>query len=295
MKNPIRILQFGTSGQVAREMLRGVDERFSLHALSRTEADFLNPTQIASAIQRTDADIIINTTAYTAVDKAEDEESTAQTINNLSVGVLAAACATRGLPLIHVSTDYVFDGTKSAPYAEDDASNPLGVYGRSKFLGEEAIRGAAGHHVILRTSWVYSAHGSNFVKTMLRLAKNRDALRVVDDQHGAPTSATSIARAILRVAERIVRAPSPECYGTFHYTDAGETTWCRFAETIFRYAQLDVRVAPITTAEYKTPAQRPLNSRLNCSKIDFVYSLKRLRWECALDAVISEILAEGKA
>ena len=295
MSTAIRILQFGATGQVAHALLRATDGQFAVRALTRSDADFLHPAQIADAIARSDAaDVVINATAYTAVDKAESDEAGAQTVNSESVGALARACAKRSVPLIHLSTDYVFDGTKSTPYLEDDAPHPVSAYGRSKLAGEEAIRSAGRLHAIVRTSWVYSAQGSNFVKTMLRLGRERPELRVVDDQHGAPTSSTSIARAVLTMAERIVRAPAAECFGTFHYTDAGETTWRRFAEAIFARAGLDVRVVPITTAEYPTPARRPANSRLDCAKIERVFGVSRTHWQESLARVLDELAAGGR-
>jgi dTDP-4-dehydrorhamnose reductase len=291
---PIRILQFGATGQVAHEILRAADARFAVRALARDDADFLHPQQVANAVTRCDADVVVNATAYTAVDKAEIDEAAAQNVNGDAVGALARACAARDMPLIHLSTDYVFDGTKAAPYTEDDPPHPVSAYGRSKLAGEVAIRAAGGRHAIVRTSWVYSARGNNFVKTMMRLGKERPEMRVVDDQHGAPTAAASIARAILTMAGRVVQAPAEECSGTFHYTDAGETTWRRFAEAIFARAGMDVRVIPITAADYPTPARRPANSRLDCAKIERVYAVARPRWQDGLARVMDELNGEKR-
>jgi dTDP-4-dehydrorhamnose reductase len=286
---------FGKTGQVAQALLHAAEGRCTVRALGRDDVDFLYPDRIGQAAARHNADIAVNATAYTAVDKAESDEAAARAINAESVGALARACAAQGLPLIHISTDYVFDGTKPAPYVETDAPYPLGVYGRTKLAGEDAIRAAGGRHAILRTSWVYGVTGTNFVKTMLRLGKERPELRVVDDQHGAPTAAASIARAILTMAERMVAAPAPECFGTFHYTDAGETTWRRFAEAIFARAGMNMRVVPIATADYPTPARRPANSRLDCTKIERIYGVVRPRWQDEVERVVDALTGETRA
>jgi dTDP-4-dehydrorhamnose reductase len=287
---PIAILQFGATGQVARAVMAAADDsKFRVTALGRDQVDFREPAQLEQAMALAEGvDIVVNAAAYTAVDKAESEEAIARLINATSVGVLARACAARGVPLIHLSTDYVFAGTGSAPQDERTPVAPLGAYGRTKLEGEETVRAASPRHVVLRTSWVYGAEGTNFVRTMLRLGSEKRELRIVDDQHGAPTSAASIAAAILSIAQRIARAPPLECFGTFHYADRGETTWRRFAEAIFAAAGLDVRVVPITTAEYPTPAQRPLNSRLDCAKIERVFNIVRRPWHESLLRVLEE-------
>lgn len=293
---PLSILKFGKTGQVARALSRAAIERsdISIRDLGRAEADLQRPDDIARAIQ--DAghiDVVVNAAAYTAVDKAEAEPEIARLVNFESVAAMAQACRVRDIPLIHISTDYVFDGSKSSPYVEDDATNPLGVYGRTKLEGEIAIRATGAKHVILRTSWVYSPWGTNFIKTMLRLGAERDELRVVDDQYGAPTSAANIAGAILSIAPRIAHGSDPNLLGTFHYSDAGETTWRRFAEAIFvdagSWAAIKARVVPITTAEYPTAARRPENSRLDCSKLERVYNVARSPWREALRRVLKEL------
>jgi len=291
---PIAILQFGATGQVARAVMAAADGRkFRLTALGRGQADFREPAQVEQAVANAgDADIVVNAAAYTAVDRAESEEAVARAVNATSVGVLARACAARGVPFIHLSSDYVFAGTGSAAQDERTPAGPLGAYGRTKLEGEEAIRAALPRHVILRTSWVYSAQGTNFVRTMLRLGAEKKDLRIVDDQHGAPTSAASVATAILSVAQRIVHTPSQDCFGTFHYADRGETTWRGFADAIFAAAGLDVHITPVTTAEYPTPARRPLNSRLDCAKIERVYGMARPRWQDSLAQVMDEIRRE---
>ncbi len=230
---PIRILQFGTTGQLAGELVRAASARprFTLNALSRTEADFRYPEQVFAVARASEpVDLVVNAAAYTAVDKAESEPDIARYVNTESVGALARACAVRNIPLLHISTDYVFDGAKLDPYTEEDQTRPLGVYGRTKLEGESAIRVVTHRHIIIRTSWVYSARGANFVRTMLRLGSEREELRIVDDQRGAPTAAADLAGAILTIAERLQDSRNSSQFGTFHYADEGETTWRRFAE-----------------------------------------------------------------
>lgn len=294
----LRILQFGATGQVARALTRAAAARtdVSITALSRDEADLQRPEEVRRAVERAgEIDVVVNAAAHTAVDKAESEPQVAERVNAESVAAMAQACAARGVPLIHISTDYVFDGVKPTPYVEDDVANPLGVYGRSKLAGERAIRAAWERHVILRTSWVYSPWGANFVATMLRLGATRDELRVVDDQHGAPTSAGDIARAILAIAPRLAAGNGFGLTGTFHFTNGGETTWRRFAEAIFEgsagWNGSRARIVPITTAEYPAAARRPLNSRLDCTKIERVYAVARPPWRQALTEVLEEIRA----
>jgi dTDP-4-dehydrorhamnose reductase len=289
----IRILQFGTTGQLGLEISRLAEARsdIALRGVSQEEADFRHPEQVATVVRSaSDIDAVINTVAYTAVDKAETDEDLARLINATSVATMADACAARAIPLIHVSTDYVFDGSKLAPYIETDATNPLGVYGRTKREGELAIEAASVRHAIVRTSWLYSVHGTNFVKTMLHLGREREELRIVDDQKGAPTSAANLADAILVMAQVIVREPkNAELSGIFHYADAGETTWRHFAEVIFAASGLHPRVIPVLSKDYVTPAWRPLNSRLDCSKIEKVFGVRRQNWRAALDDVLKEL------
>ncbi len=296
----IAILQFGKVGQLGREIIRAASDRthLSIHALDLDEVDFRFPDRVIDAVRNAGpVDAVVNATAYTAVDKAEAEQDLARQINAVSVAALGQTCSERNIPLIHVSTDYVFDGTKVGPYLETDKPNPLGIYGRTKLEGEEAIRAAMERHVIVRTSWVYSAHGANFVKTMVRLGTERDELRIVDDQHGAPTSAANLANAILGMVTRIAGGGGSELFGTFHYADQGETTWRRFAEAIFEEAAawtaIKARVIPISTTEYPTAARRPLNSRLNCTKIEHIYGLARPPWRQSLARVMEEIKAAG--
>lgn len=296
MSKPIAILQFGATGQLARETILAAkgDGAVSLRAIPREGADFRCPQQVVDAFAAAGpVDVVVNATAYTAVDKAETEPDIARLVNTESVAALAAACHKKHIPFLHLSTDYVFDGRKHEPYRETDPTNPLGVYGRTKLEGEKAILAATDRHVILRTSWVYNAHGSNFVKTMLRLGAERDVLKVVDDQRGAPTSAHDLAGAILAVAKCVATDPAPQQFGIFHYANRGETTWRRFAEAIFQgsaaWAAIKAKVMAIPTSEYPTPAQRPLNSRLNCEKFDDVYGAARPEWHQSLSYVLAEI------
>lgn len=293
-----RILQFGATGQLGREIARLVRDRndIVLRTISFENADFRHPEQVEAAVRAArDIDVVINTVAYTAVDQAETDEPCARLVNTVSPGAMAAACEQRAIPLIHVSTDYVFDGTKPAAYVETDQTNPLNAYGRTKRDGELAITRATPRHVIVRTSWLYSAYGNNFMKTMLRLGREREELRIVDDQTGTPTSATNLAGAILTIADTLVRRPGDAAlYGVFHYTDKGETTWRRFAEGIFAASGLTPRVVPVRTEDYPTAARRPSNSRLDCTKIERVYDLHRQDWKAALAAVLTA-LNEGQS
>jgi dTDP-4-dehydrorhamnose reductase len=293
---PLNILLFGTTGQLGREILRlSPQQGVTLQAYSSSEANFLNPDHLAQIIGEVpQADVVINAAAYTAVDKAESEPTIAARINGEAVGAIAAACAKRGARLIHVSTDYVYDGEKPAPYVEGDLTNPLNTYGRTKLQGETAIRESGVEHVILRTSWIYSPYGSNFAKTMLRLGGERPALRVVADQHGAPTSAAELASAIFTIAKQMRDGRQ---LGTFHFAAAGETTWHGFAEAIFDIAQSRTgkrpKLIPIPASEYPTPARRPHNSRLNCEKLRSVFGISPLDWQDGLKAVLSRLHEES--
>lgn len=294
--SPVHLLQFGQSGQLGGELaaaLAGRDDFIST-ILGRGEADFTRPEGLEKAIRdATHLDVVVNAVAYTAVDRAETEQELARRVNAEAVGHLARACRARAVPLIHVSTDYVYDGTKSGPYLESDAVNPQNFYGRSKLEGEDLIRKHQPAHVILRTSWVYSARGQNFMKTMLRLGAEREEVRVVDDQRGAPTSARDLADAILSVARRIARGDQAAAHGTFHFAGAGETSWCGFAREIFRLARPRARAVPISTADYPTPARRPLNSRLDTGKISRTFGIHPPAWEASLAAVLAGMEEKG--
>ncbi len=277
------VLVFGHDGQVATE-LRRFDE---VVALSRAEADLSDPVACAAAIRAHAPRAVINAAAYTAVDRAEEEEALATLINGDAPGAMAGACAALDIPFVHISTDYVFSGAGEAPWHPDAPTAPQNAYGRSKLAGERAVLAAGGRSAILRTSWVFSAHGANFVKTMLRLSESRAALRIVSDQIGGPTPARAIAEACMNIASQLI--VDKEKSGIYHLSGAPETSWCGFAEAIFRRAGRDVAVTPIATQEYPTPATRPLNSRLNCQSLEEVFAIARPDWRAALDAVLREL------
>jgi dTDP-4-dehydrorhamnose reductase len=284
----MQVLVLGAAGQVGTELRRAaLPPGMSLAALDRAGVDIADRAAIVAAIRRERPDLVVNAAAYTAVDRAESEAEAAFAINAAAPGDIAAACAEAGIRLIHISTDYVYDGTKPGPYVEGDPISPLGIYGRSKAAGDAAVAAALAEHVILRTAWVYSAHGGNFVKTMLRLAGERPSLRVVADQHGSPTAAADIAAAIVAVAARIGAGEGR--WGVFHFTGAGATTWHGFAEAIVALAGKNVPVTAITTAEYPTPARRPANSVLDCTKIAAAYGINGRPWRDALAEVIAEL------
>lgn len=278
------LLVFGSSGQVASELRRHAPEaRF----LGRNEADLTDPQACANAVREMAPSAVINAAAYTAVDRAEDEEALAQIINADSPAAIARACAALNVPLVQVSTDYVFDGSGHAPWRPRDPVAPQNAYGRSKLRGENAVRAAGGPFAILRTSWVFSSHGANFVKTMLRLGESRDSLNIVDDQIGGPTAAEDIAVACLQIARQLVLVPAKS--GIYHFSGAPDTSWKAFAQTIFAQADRPVTVTGIPTSDYPTPARRPLNSRLDCSGTETVFGLHRPDWQSALTRVLKEL------
>ena len=255
--------------------------------LDRTEADLSDPHTCAARIADADADVVINAAAYTAVDRAETEPDLAMAINGTAPAAMARAAAARGLPFLHISTDYVFDGTGTAPWTPDMATGPLGSYGRSKLVGEQGVAAAGGRYAILRTSWVFSAQGSNFVKTMLRLGRERPVLRVVGDQIGGPTAAHDIAGALLRMAT-LLHQGAPQG-GIYHYAGAPDVTWADFAREILRQAGLKASVTDIPTAEYPTPARRPGNSRMDCASLEHAFGIRRPDWRAALATVLDEL------
>ena len=250
-------------------------------------ADFTDPAVCAALVEATDAAAVINAVAYTAVDKAEQEEALALTINGTTPGALAQAAAARGIPFVHVSTDYVFDGAGTQPFAVDAPTAPLGAYGRTKLAGEEAVRAAGGAYAILRTSWVVSAHGNNFVKTMLRLGAERDRLTIVADQIGGPTPAAALADACLAVAEQLVADPSKS--GAYHVSGGPDVSWADFARAIFEMAGLTCEVADIPSSDYPTPAKRPLNSRMDNSLTETVFGLPRPDWRVGLRDILTDL------
>ena len=282
----MKVLVFGRTGQVACELARCADGA-ALEIHGRETADFTDPDACAALVANSDADAIVNAVAYTAVDKAEEEEALAHTVNADTPGAIARAAAARGLPLVHISTDYVFDGSGEAPRAPNAPTGPLGAYGRTKLAGEAAIRAAGSPHAILRTSWVVSAHGKNFVKTMLRLGAERERLTIVSDQVGGPTPAADIARACLTIARAL--AAAPEKTGTYHFAGAPDVSWAGFAREIFARAGIDCSVEDISTSAYPTPATRPLNSRLDCRTTEAAFGVSRPDWRAGLDVILADL------
>ncbi len=282
----MRLAVFGRTGQVATELRRRTPEGVTLEVIGRDQADLAKPAQVAAILKHLEVDTIINAAAYTSVDRAEEESELAHAINGESVGTMAEHAAARGIPFVHVSTDYVFDGSGSAPWTPVDATRPLGVYGTSKLAGEDAVRGAGGPHAILRTSWVFSAHGSNFVKTMLRLSETHDRLTIVDDQVGGPTPAAAIADALFILAQAL---RDGHAGGTCHFSGAPDTSWADFAREIFLQANRSVEVTGIPSADYPTPARRPLNSRLDCTSTETDFGLVRPDWRAGLADVLKKI------
>ena len=287
------ILVAGRTGQLARALIDlAAEYNVPLVAVGRPQLDLADPASIERVATSIAPRAIINAAAYTAVDRAEAEPALAFAVNRDGAAQLAAAAARSRIPFVHLSTDYVFDGHKVSPYLEDDPLAPLSVYGQSKLAGEEAVREIYPGSLVLRTSWVYGSHGHNFVRTMLHLAATRDVVRVIDDQHGAPTAAADLARAILDI---LTSPAASEAAGLYHVTAAGETTWHGFAAAIFAgWARRGYRVpalAAITTAEYPLPARRPMNSRLDCSKIERTFGIRLPHWEASLEVCLDEIAA----
>ncbi|WP_460951564.1 dTDP-4-dehydrorhamnose reductase [Pseudomonas marginalis] len=287
----MKVLITGQHGQVSRELqlqLQGLGE---LIVLGRDQLDLANADQIRQQIRVHRPDLIINAAAHTAVDQAESEPDAAFAINAIAPGVLAEEAKALGIPLIHYSTDYVFDGSKPAPYTEADTPNPLGVYGQSKLAGEEAIAAVGGEYLVLRTSWVYSSHGKNFLLTMQRLLQEKPQMRIVADQIGAPTWAGSIARSTRALIERW-QAGKPGEWGVYHLTDQGETSWFGFAEAIGAHLRTQgkacAELEAIPSSAYPTPAKRPLNSRLDCSRLQQQWHVSQPSWQDALRECLAQ-------
>ena len=278
------VLVFGKTGQLARELAARLPEAVFL---DRTAADLGDPAACAAAIAARKPALVINAAAHVAVDRAEEEEPLVTTINAEAPAAMARAAADLGIPFLTVSTDYVFDGSGAAPWSETDPVAPLNAYGRSKAQGEAMLAGQGGDYAVLRTSWVFSAHGGNFVKTMLRLSETRDALNVVADQIGGPTAAGDIAAALITMGEafRDGRGTS----GVYHFSGGPDVSWAEFARAIFDRAGRAVHVTGIPTTEYPTPAARPLNSRLDCSRIEQTFGVKRPDWQASLDEVLADL------
>jgi len=276
------ILVFGKTGQVAIELQR----HGTVKALGRDQADLSDPAACAAAILEQRPQAVINAAAYTAVDRAEQEEELAQVVNGEAPGAMARAAAELGVPFLHISTDYVFDGTGENPWFPENQVNPLGAYGRTKLAGEIAVQQAGGNAAILRTSWVFSAHGANFVKTMLRLGHERDALNVVADQIGGPTPAASIAKALLVMAKAMQNGAKG---GLYHFSGQPDTSWAGFAREVFSQAGTDVLVHGIPATDYPTPAVRPMNSRLDCTSLMADFGVERPDWRAGLADVLAEL------
>jgi dTDP-4-dehydrorhamnose reductase len=298
-----RVLVTGADGQVGRALLKSFVGSAEVIACNRNSLDLANADQIRKKVRDVAPDIIVNAGAYTAVDRAESERESAFAVNGRAPGILAEEAQRASALLIHYSTDYVFNGSKSGPWVEDDATDPLSVYGASKLAGEDAIRNAGGRYLIFRTSWVYAPEGKNFVLTMLRLGRERDSLNVVDDQVGAPTTAAELARATHAITTGILAGKfdaAAECVGTYHMTCSGSVSWCGFARAIFERAP-DLLggktpvVNPIATSAYPTPARRPHNSVLSNEKLNRTFGMRLAPWETALDEVLKAIPAPPKA
>jgi dTDP-4-dehydrorhamnose reductase len=288
------ILLFGARGQLGRELAAAAaNSAIEIAGPGRDEVDITEPEAVGDAIGRLRPDLVVNAAAYTGVDLAESEPQLAWRANAIGPRVIAEAADRVGIPLIHLSTDYVFDGTKGGPYNEDDITAPVGVYGKSKAAGEVAVREAAERHLILRTAWLYGRHGNNFAKTVIRLATERQELKIVADQIGSPTSATDLARAILSVAPRLLEADAT--YGTFHLAGSGATSWFGFAERIVDLqAGITGRrpeVTPIATADYPTAARRPRNSVLDSSRFSDTFGIRLAPWQDAVERVVAAILS----
>jgi dTDP-4-dehydrorhamnose reductase len=286
------ILLTGKNGQVGLELARVLAPLGTLHAHDRSTLDLANPDALRAACRGLKPDLIVNAAAYTAVDKAESESDLARAINARAPGVLAEEAKRLGAVLVHYSTDYVFDGTKRTPYVETDRTNPINEYGRSKLAGEQAIGAVGCKHLIFRTSWVYGPRGKNFLLTMLALAKTRDELRIVDDQHGAPTTSRFLAEATV-TALRAIPAQGISS-GIYHMTPSGETTWRRFASAIFERAARrpgfrSPRVIPIASSEYPTPARRPAYSVLATERLRSTFGVEAPTWETLLGECLDEL------
>lgn len=295
MKQDVPILLTGANGQVGHELTwLAARQGRTLVALTRGQLDIGDAAAVNRIVTETRPALVINAAAYTAVDKAEAEPETAMRANRQGPANLAQACHDQHIPFIHLSTDYVFDGCKTGAYREDDSVAPTGIYGLSKWEGEQEVRARLQKHLIIRVSWVFGPHGNNFVKTMLRLAAEREELRVVADQHGCPTSATDIALILLKLADKITTGETIP-WGTYHFCGTPATTWHGFAEAILAagvQARLLPRAIPvhaITTADYPTPARRPANSVLDCHKITNAFAIQPPDWQAALTAMLDAI------
>lgn len=291
----MRILVTGNSGQVAQclqhvSISRGVE----LVRVGRPLLDLQDPSSVMPAVRRASPDVIVSAAAYTAVDKAEEEPTVAVRINGLGAGAVAAAAGELGVPIIHLSTDYVFDGFKRGAYDEADVAAPVSVYGASKLEGERRVRAATENHVILRAAWLYSPYGRNFLKTMLGLATTRDEIAVVGDQRGGPTSAIDLANVLVTLAKRLTEDASSELRGIYHLAPAGDASWAEFAAAIMERRRAitgrNTRIIPIATRDYPAPAQRPANSRLNATKIAQMHGIRLPHWQWSTQGIVHHLL-----
>lgn len=282
----MKLLVFGRTGQVARELDLARPPGIEIAFLGRAEVDLGTPAACAGAIAAMPADAVINAAAFTAVDLAESQEELAHRVNAAAPGAMAQACAARGIPLLHLSTDYVFGGAGSRPFAPDDRPAPINAYGRSKLAGEHAVRASGARHLILRTSWVFSSHGRNFLTTIVKLARERNCLRVVNDQTGGPTPAAAIARALLAAVRQLADGHSG---GTYHFAGAPDVSWAGFAREIAAAAGLGCRIEDIASEAYTAAARRPANSRLDCTGFETDFGISRPSWRKALYDIIPQL------
>jgi dTDP-4-dehydrorhamnose reductase len=294
LSNPILVT--GGTGQLATALANAAN----VHRVGRPDFDFDRPETIEATFRTVAPRLVVNAAAYTAVDAAENDADAAYRSNRDGPAILARLCAAADIPLIHISTDYVFDGTKPSPYVEVDPVNPQGIYGASKLAGEEAVMASSAKAIVLRTAWVYAATGKNFVRTMLNLGKTRDRLSVVADQHGCPTNADDLAGAILAIVARLAATGWQPAYrGIFHAAGTGATTWHGLALATFeeasRHGAKVPEVAPIATSEYPTPAKRPANSRLDCTRLNDVFAVRLPHWRGSLTRTIDTIFATDAA
>ena len=289
----MKLLITGSKGQLGWELCRQGKERgHDLIPLDLPEFDITDKSTVSDTVTRSHAGLVVNSAAYTAVDKAESEIDMAFAVNRDGPSYLASACEKVHIPLIHISTDYVFDGCKNGAYLETDLIAPIGVYGKSKAEGEEKVRSNLKEHIIIRTSWLYGVHGNNFVKTMLHLGREQEELRVVDDQYGCPTFAADLAEAILTIVSLFERGENIS-WGTYHYCGGGSTTWYGFASKIFEIAKgYDTlklkKVVPISTSEYPTPSKRPANSIMDCTLLERNFRISPKPWEDNLSRMLTE-------
>lgn len=291
----MRLAVTGLTGQVVSALIERAPRDVEIIAIGRPQLDLSVRDAVLATLRAAGCDVIVNAAAYTAVDKAESEPELAMRVNGDGAGYVAEIAAELGAPLLHLSTDYVFDGKLDRPYREDDPTGPTGAYGRSKLAGERKIAAIHANHAILRTAWVYSPFGANFVKTMLRLGETRSEVGVVADQIGNPTYAVDIADALIAIARRMLADPSPSLRGVFHMTGAGEATWADFAEAIFTdaiaHGRRPVTVNRIATTDYPTPAQRPANSRLDNSKLNTAYGVALPPWRGSTENCVARLFA----